>query len=90
LYGHARRKYPGILFYPLFVLSWQRLLVIKVFKNLMEPSREAVEAHRDTIRKYAILGLIIFVCLPFRPSAPLVGCVIGFMLGLRPLLNLNE
>jgi uncharacterized membrane protein len=78
------------LFYPLFVFSRQRLRVIKVFKNLMDRTREAAEAHRDTIRKYGILGLITFAWLPFWLTGPLVGCVIGLMLGLRPLLNLDE
>ena len=72
-----------LIFYPLFVLSWRRLLVIKWFKNLFERIRKSAEANKDEVRKYGIIGLFVFVWLPFWMTGPVVGCVIGFLLNLR-------
>lgn len=78
-----------LLFYPLFVLSWRRLLVIQALRNFMERTGKAAEAHRETIRKYGMLGLFVFVWSPFWMTGPVVGCVIGFLLGLRAWLNIT-
>ena len=78
-----------LLFYPLFVFSWRRLLVIKALRNIMKHTSKAAETHRETIRKYGILGLFIFVWSPFWMTGPIVGCAIGFLLGLRPWFNLT-
>ncbi|MHC4584386.1 MAG: hypothetical protein ACYS3N_07625 [Planctomycetota bacterium] len=37
-----------LLFYPLFVFSWQHLLVIKWLKNTFDRIHIAAEAHKDT------------------------------------------
>ena len=78
-----------LLFYPLFVFSWRRLIVIKALKKLMKQTSKAAETHRETIRRYGILGLFIFVWSPFWMTGPIVGCAIGFLLGLRPWFNLT-
>lgn len=78
-----------LLFYPLFVLSWRRLLVIQALRNFMERTGKAAEAHRETIRKYGMLGLFVFVWSPFWMTGPVVGCAIGFLLDLRPWFTLT-
>jgi uncharacterized membrane protein len=78
-----------LLLYPLFVLAWRRLVVIKPLKRFMERTRETAEAHHDAIIKYGIPGLLFFVWFPFWMTGPLVGCVIGFFLGLRHWVNLT-
>ncbi len=70
-----------LLFYPLFVFSWQRLLIIPALKNIMERTSKAAEAHHEKIRKYGIIGLFVFVWSPFWMTGPVVGCAIGFLLG---------
>ncbi len=77
------------IFYPLFVFSWQRLLVIDWLKNIFERARKAAESHEGMIRKHGIIGLFVFVWFPFWMTGPAVGCVIGFMLGLRLWLNMT-
>jgi uncharacterized membrane protein len=76
------------IFYPLFVFSWRHLLVLKWLKNTIERIHKAAEAHKGKIQKYGIIGLFVFVWFPFWMTGPLVGCVIGFMLGLRIRLNI--
>ncbi len=78
-----------LIFYPLFVFSWQHLLVIKGFKNLFGRIHKAAERRKDTVRRYGIAGLFVFVWFPFWMTGPVVGCVIGFMIGLRIWLNVS-
>jgi uncharacterized membrane protein len=77
-----------LIFYPLFVFSWQHLLVIKRLKSFFERIHRAAESHKDKVQKYGIIGLFAFVWFPFWMTGPIVGCVIGFLLGLRPWVNM--
>ena len=78
-----------LLFYPLFVLSLQRLLVVRGFKNLMERIQRTAEIHQDKIVKYGVAGLLVFVWFPFFMTGPVVGCAIGYLMGLRAWVNLT-
>ena len=78
-----------LIFYPLFVFSWRHLLVIKRFKNIFERIRKVAETRKDTVRRYGIAGLFVFVWFPFWMTGPVVGCVIGFMIGLRTWVNMT-
>ena len=78
-----------LIFYPLFVFSWRHLLVIKRLKNIFERTHKAAETHKDKVQKYGIIGLFFFVWFPFWMTGPVVGCVIGFLLGLRTWLNIT-
>ena len=77
-----------LLFYPLFVFSWQRLLIIPALKIIMQRTNKVAEAHHEKIRKYGIIGLFVFVWSPFWMTGPVVGCAIGFLLGFRPWFTL--
>jgi hypothetical protein len=39
--------------------------------------------------KWGIPGLLIFVWFPFWMTGPVVGCIIGFLIGMRPWVNLT-
>ena len=77
-----------MLIYPLFVLAWRNLLVFKVLNNFMRKIEEAAEANEAKIQRYGIPGLLLFVCIPFWMTGPVIGSVIGFFLGLRPWVNM--
>jgi uncharacterized membrane protein len=77
-----------LICYPLFVFSWRHLLVIKWLKNTFERIHKAAETHKDKVQRYGIIGLFVFVWLPFWMTGPVVGCVIGFLLGLKARLNI--
>ncbi|MHC4106001.1 MAG: small multi-drug export protein [Planctomycetota bacterium] len=77
-----------LLFYPLFVFSWRHLLIIKWLKNTFERIHKAAETHKDKVQKYGLIGLFVFVWLPFWMTGPVVGSVIGFLLGLKARLNI--
>ncbi len=78
-----------LLVYPLFVFSWQRLLVIRRMERFMRRVEHAAERHKDKIQRYGIPSLFLFVLFPFWMTGPVVGCVIGFFLGIRPWVNVG-
>lgn len=78
-----------LVFYPLFVFSYSRLIVIKPLEDTLARARRAAEAHQATIMKFGIPGLLLFVWFPFWMTGPLIGCVIGFLIGLRPWANVS-
>lgn len=77
-----------LLLYPLFVLSCRRYFKPKLLKNVLDRSMNAAEKSKSKIRKYGAVGLFFFVWFPLHMTGPLVGSIIGFMLGLNTLINL--
>lgn len=77
-----------LVFYPLFVFSWRHLLVIKSLKTVFDRVHEAAEVHKVKIQRYGVIGLFTFVWLPFWMTGPVVGSVIGFLLGLPVWVNI--
>lgn len=78
-----------LLFYPMFVLSWHHLLEIRMLKRFMQRMEKSASRHMDMIQRYGIIGLMIFVWIPFWMTGPVVGCVIGYFIGLRPWVNVG-
>lgn len=78
-----------LLVYSLFVLSWQRLLVFRVLERFMRRMSRAADRHKGTIRRYGIPALFLFVLIPFWMTGPVVGCIIGYFLGMKPWTNVG-
>ncbi|MBK1701681.1 small multi-drug export protein [Thiococcus pfennigii] len=78
-----------LVFYPLFVFSWWQLFEFKRLRRYMTALRNAAERHRETIRRYGIIGLFLFVWSPLWMTGPVVGCAIGFLLGLQIRVTLS-
>lgn len=78
-----------VLFYPVFVLSVRKLVVLPKLKRFIERTQAAAERRHDTVRRYGIIGLFIFVGVPFWMTGPVVGSVIGYMLGFPAWLTLS-
>lgn len=76
-----------LVIYPLFVLSLQNLLDLPRLKPLVARMQLSAEARRGTIRKFGIVGLFVFVFIPFWMTGPVAGSLIGFLIGLRPWVN---
>lgn len=76
------------LFYPLFVFSFRHLLQIRWLKRSFDRIHRSAQTHKGTVQRYGIIGLFVFVWLPFFMTGPVVGCVIGFLLGLRIRWNM--
>ncbi len=63
--------------------------MIRLIKNIFERTNKAAGAHKPKIQKYGIVGLFVFVWIPFWMTGPVVGCVIGFLLGLRTWVTIT-
>lgn len=78
-----------LVIYPLFVLSWKHLLDIRPLKEFMSRMHSAAEKKKRVIQRYGIIGLFIFVWIPFWMTGPVVGAIIGFLIGLRSWVSLT-
>lgn len=78
-----------LVVYPLFVLGWQELIDTRRVAPVLERLRAAAESGHGGVRRFGILGLFVFVFMPFWMTGPVVGAIIGFLLGMRPALILS-
>lgn len=78
-----------LIFYPLFVLSWKKLIDFKILKKFNEEIKKTAESRQNFIRKSGVISLLIFVWFPFWMTGPIIGCAIGFLIGLRAWVNLT-
>lgn len=77
-----------LVVYPLFALSWRQLISLRALKPYLSRLHGAAESRSDLVQKFGIIGLFVFVFAPFWMTGPVVGAIIGFLIGLRPLTNL--
>lgn len=80
-----------LMIFPLFVLGWKNLLnrQIPFLDQIVSSMYEKAEKHQETIRKYGLISLFIFVFIPFWATGPTVGCIIGYLMGLSHWKNLS-
>ena len=72
-----------MLIYPIFVLSWEKSLDIKMFRTFFIKVKEQRIKYKDLFDKYGMYGLFIFVWFPFWMTGPVIGSLIGFMIGIK-------
>ena len=77
-----------LVIYPLFVLSWKSLVDARRMQRFLVSVRRSAEANQSRVARYGIVGLFAFVFLPFWMTGPVVGSVIGFLIGLKARHNL--
>jgi uncharacterized membrane protein len=78
-----------LIVFPLFVLSWRHLLEIRALQAFMQRIESVAEARHGRLRRYGMFGLFAFVMVPFWMTGPVVGAVMGFLIGLRPWINMG-
>ena len=77
-----------LVIYPLFVLSTRQLIRLRTLQPFITRIHRAAESRGGVVRKFGIAGLFAFVFVPFWMTGPVVGAIIGFLIGLRPWVNL--
>lgn len=68
--------------FPLFVRGYGRLTKIPYVGGYLNNLHNAALAYKSYVAPYGIFGLLIFVIFPFWSTGPLVGSIVGFLLGL--------
>jgi uncharacterized membrane protein len=76
-----------LIVFPLFVLSWRKLVRMRILTRYFEHIHHSASTHSDVVRRFGIAGLFFFVFVPFWMTGPVVGSIIGFLIGLRPWTN---
>ena len=77
------------LLYPLFVFSIENIFIFSSLKNFIGRVHKTARANYKTIKTYGLPGLFLFVLFPLWGTGPVVGSMIGFMMGLRPWFNMS-
>ncbi|HEY9189462.1 MAG TPA: small multi-drug export protein [Sulfurovum sp.] len=80
-----------LILYPLFVLSWKKLDFVSYPPLSRYLERSKINAHRyePLIKRYGVIGLILFVLTPFAMTGPVAGSFVGFLIGLRHRVTLS-
>lgn len=77
-----------LVVYPLFALSWRQLIQLRALQPYVTRMYRAAESRGGVVQKFGIAGLFVFVFVPLWMTGPVVGAIIGFLMGLRPWVNL--
>lgn len=77
-----------IILYPLFVWSIEGISTFKKTEKFFNSIYEVAQKYEKPIQKYGIVGLFMFVWLPFWMTGPIVGAAIGYFMRLNLFLNL--
>jgi uncharacterized membrane protein len=78
-----------LVVYPLFLLAWRQLIDVGRMSPMLGRLRAAAQARQGAIRRWGIVGLFAFVFVPFWMTGPVVGAIIGFLLGMSHALILG-
>jgi uncharacterized membrane protein len=76
-----------LLIYPLFVLSTRKTLKSGFVQDILDASIKTAKKERRRVRRFGIVGLLLFVWFPLHMTGPLVGTIIGYFLSLKPYVN---
>lgn len=71
------------IIYPLFVLSFKGIVKVKALENFFNEVQKNKVKHQEKFDKYGKFGLFIFVFIPFWMTGPIVGSIIGFLIGMK-------
>lgn len=72
-----------MILYPLFVFSFNNILRIEILEKFFINVQNYKKEHQKWFDKYGILGLFIFVFIPFWMTGPIVGSMIGYLIGVK-------
>jgi len=72
-----------MIIYPLFVLSWNKSLHIGFLRHFFINVKRQRIKYRVFFEKYGKYGLFLFVWFPFWMTGPIVGAIIGFLIGIK-------
>jgi len=72
-----------LIIYPLFVLSFNKSVNIAFLRKFFIEIKKQRRKYKDFFDKYGKYGLFLFVWFPFWMTGPVVGAIVGFLIGLK-------
>ena len=72
-----------MIIYPLFVLSWNKSVEIGFLTDFFTTVKVQRLKYKDYFDKYGKYGLFLFVWFPFWMTGPVIGAIIGFLIGIK-------
>mgnify|MGYP000326530243 CR=1 FL=1 len=69
--------------YPLFIFSFNGILKIKILEDFFNNVKSKKELHQEKFNRYGKFWLFVFVFIPFWMTGPIVGSIIGFLIGMK-------
>lgn len=72
-----------LLMYPLLVAGYRRAVEWRFVGPGIANIRASAEKHKSRIERFGALGLMAFVFFPAWSTGPLVGGVVGYLVGMR-------
>ena len=80
-----------LILYPLFVSSWNKLDFVSYppLNRYLERSKHSAHKYEPLIKRYGVIGLILFVLTPFAMTGPVVGSFVGFLIGFSHRVTLT-
>lgn len=69
--------------YPLFVFSWNKSLKVDFLRSFFISVKQQRLKYKDYFDKYGKYGLFLFVWFPFWMTGPVIGAIIGFLIGIK-------
>lgn len=75
--------------YPWFVSGYRHLSGWPFIGSALKHTHELALEHKHRIAPYGAIGLMLFVIFPFWSTGPLVGVLMGYLLGLSTRLTFS-
>ncbi len=69
--------------YPLFIFSWNKSLNVKFLRHFFISVKKQKLKYKSFFQKYGVYGLFLFVWFPFWMTGPVIGSIIGFLIGIK-------
>ena len=70
------------VFYPLITVVFEYVVEVKLLGSMISKTKRIAEFQKKRIEKYGLIGLFVFVWLPFPWTGSLVGALVGKLSGL--------
>ena len=77
------------ILYPLIVFSYRHFFERRFFQKHMKPLFESVQKSVTRFGRFKIVGVFLFVWFPFWMTGVIIGSLLGFLLGLKPWVNMT-
>ena len=78
-----------MILYPLFVMGWHKSIKINMLRKFFINIKKQRVKYKDFFEKYGKYGLFLFVWFPFWMTGPVVGSIVGFLIGMRHYVTIS-